>query len=130
MRKKLVFSIVVFVIGLAVLITGLVFLIIHLTKGPTLQDGEFLVSVGKWSLEGEPGVEWQFTEIGKGKLTTNNHINDYDFIWAIDGGKLKVETKWLYQLNDEYDYKIDQNERKLVLNDEIIFIGEEKTEEN
>ena len=34
----------------------------------------------------------------------NNHINDYDFIWAIDGGKLKIETNWLYTLNNDYSY--------------------------
>ena len=35
----------------------------------------------------EPSVIWNFTEIGKGTLTTNNHENDYDFIWAIDGDR-------------------------------------------
>ena len=32
-----------------------------------------------------------------------------DFIWAIEDGKLKVNTEWLYTLNDEFDYTLDQN---------------------
>jgi hypothetical protein len=60
-------------------------------------------------------VVWDFTEIGKGTLTTNAHENDYDFIWAIEDGKLKIETKWLYDLENEYDYKLDQDKGELVL---------------
>ena len=66
-------------------------------------------------LTGEDGVVWDFTEIGKGKLTTNNHINDYDFIWSLEDGKLKIETDWLYNLENEYEYALDQNAKTLTL---------------
>ena len=59
-------------------------------------------------------------------MTTNSHLNDYDFIWAIEDGKLLIETKWLYDLNNEYDYKIDQNARTLTLingEEELVFYG-------
>lgn len=147
-RQKLV-AITVFVIGLALLATGVTFLILKLTAEPKISDAEYLISVGKWRLEdgtncadkmesdeptdeqaeteqGEancpPSVVWNFTEAGKGTLTTNNHINDYDFIWTIEGETLKIETSWLYTLNDEFSYEIDRENETLVLTR-----GEEKT---
>ena len=57
----------------------------------------------------EEKVIWNFTEIGKGTLTTNNHIDDHEFKWSIEDDKLKVETDWLYTLYDEFTYSLDQN---------------------
>lgn len=126
--KKTLISIIVLIIGAVTLVIGLVFLILNLNRAPGLQDGEYLVSAKEWVLvsgtecvtpetesECPPSVLWQFTEIGKGTLTTNNHLNDYDFIWALEDGKLKIETAWLYTLNDEYDYELKQNTGELVL---------------
>ncbi len=139
-KKKIIFM-SVFAVGLATLIAGAVFLVLNLTRKADVADGEYLVSVGKWVLadeipirnctdnypdsncgpeEGEATVTtdrvvWDFKEIGKGTLTTNAHENDYDFIWAIEDGKLKIETKWLYDLENEYDYKLDQDKGELVL---------------
>ena len=129
--KNLV-GIIVMLVGILTLIAGLTFFLVKILTKPGVLDGDFLVSVGEWRLEADTncadeancednsGVIWNFTEIGKGTLTTNNHLNDYDFIWAIENGKLKIETSWLYNLNDEYEYKIDNN--KLILNDEITFV--------
>ena len=124
MNQKRV-SLIVFIIGLLTLIAGVVFLIVRLNAGPSVADGEYLVSVGEWKEQDEPSVIWNFAEIGKGTLTTNNHTNDYDFVWAIEGGKLKVNTEWLYTLNDEFDYTLDQNGNMLTLtrgDEETIFI--------
>ena len=114
MNKKRI-SLIVLIIGLLTLIAGVVFLIVRLNAGPSVADGEYLVSVGEWKEQDEPSVIWNFTEIGKGTLTTNNHTNDYDFIWATEDGKLKVNTEWLYTLNDEFDYTLDQNGNMLTL---------------
>lgn len=136
MDKKKFISISLSVIGIAALVVGAVFLIMKLNAGPTVADGEYLVEVGKWKLEDntdctdddcETGVSWHFTEIGKGQLTTDSHLNDYDFEWMIEGGKLKIRTKWLYQLEDEYDYSLDQSAGRLILSDgddEIVFVKE------
>ena len=124
MNKKRI-SLIVLIIGLITLIAGVVFLVVRLNAGPSVADGEYLVSVGEWEAKSEPGVVWNFTEIVKGTLTTNNHINDYDFVWAIEDGKLKINTEWLYTLNDEFDYSLDQNEKTLTLtsgDEEIIFV--------
>lgn len=124
MNKKRV-SLIVLIIGLLTLIAGVVFLIVRLNAGPSIADGEYLVSIGEWKEQDEPSVIWNFTEIGKGTLTTNNHTNDYDFIWAIEDGKLKVNTEWLYTLNDEFDYTLDQNGNMLTLtrgDEETIFV--------
>ena len=149
MNKKRI-SLIVLIIGLITLVVGVVFLIVRLTAKPGVADGEYLVSVGEWKEkgdhcdqakcaegtkclgpDGEPamlcndtGVIWNFTEVGKGTLTTNNHTNDYDFIWAIEDDKLKIETEWLYTLNNEYEYELDQAAQTLVLkngSDEIKF---------
>ncbi|MBR3131899.1 hypothetical protein IKG33_00590 [Candidatus Saccharibacteria bacterium] len=141
-RGKKVLSILVFVVGLIVLVVGLVFLILKLNEGAGVEDGEYLVSAKEWVLDegtnciasGEedttnciPSVYWKFTEIGKGTLTTNNHLNDYDFIWAIEDGKILIETDWLYTLNDEYEYELDQNNGVLTLTsgeNSYRFVGE------
>ena len=149
--KKQVWSLVVFVLGIFTLVAGVVFLIISLVATPGLQDGEYLVSAKQWVLENntnclneeseekneeatncETGqVIWQFTEIGKGALTTNSHVNDYDFIWAIEDGKLKIETDWLYELENEYEYNLDQGSGTMTLKDgekEYTFVADFATE--
>lgn len=117
MKKKLIISLTVFVAGIITLIVGVVFLILDLTKGELLEDGEYLVSVDSWVREDEPSVVWKFTEIGKGELTTNDGLNTYDFIWAIDDDKIKIETDWLYTLNDEYEYRIEDKNLVLIKDD-------------
>ncbi|MBR5647439.1 hypothetical protein IKW73_00640 [Candidatus Saccharibacteria bacterium] len=112
-KKKL--SLIVFIIGIIILIAGAVTLILSFVLKPDMRDGEFLVEVGKWVKDDEEGVIWEFTEIGKGKLTTNNHVNDYDFIWALEEDTLKIETNWLYTLDNEYTYTIDQGAKTLTL---------------
>ena len=139
MNKKRI-SIIILIIGIIALIAGVVFLIVKLNAGPSIADGEYLVSIGQWTLKNKTcaqleceestecistnnesttcensNVIWTFTEIGKGTLTTNNHLNDYDFIWALEDGKLKIETDWLYTLNDEYSYTLDQGNNTLTL---------------
>ena len=114
MNKKRV-SLIVFIIGIITLIAGVIFLIVKLTAGPSVADGEYLISVGEWAEEDEPGVVWNFTELGKGTLTTNDHVNDYDFTWTIEDGKLKIKTEWLYTMDDEFDYELDQSNKILTI---------------
>ena len=116
-KRKKILCIVTFVIGMIVLVVGIVFLILNLVRGNSMQDGEYLTSASNWTLENEPGVVWDFTEIGKGTLTTNGHIDDYDFIWALEDGKLKIETDWLYDIDNEYEYSLNQGSGTLVLTD-------------
>ena len=124
-KKKKIISIVVFVIGVITLAIGAVFLILNLTSDKTA-DAEFLVAKENWTLENEDGVVWDFTEIGKGTLTTNNHINDYDFTWVIEDEKLKIKTSWLYEMDNEYEYSLDKGAGVLTLKDgekEVKFIA-------
>ena len=118
--KKLTIGIVALVAGIITLITGVIILVLALNRAPDTQDAETLVATGTWQREDEPSVVWNFTETGNGSLTTNSHTNDYDFIWAIEGDTLKIETEWLYILNDEFKYEI--RDGKLVLNDKIVFV--------
>ncbi len=113
-KKKLI-GLITLICGVLVCIAGLIFLLINLFTGPGLRDAEYLVEIGEWVREDEPSVIWQFTEIGKGTLTTNSHTNDYDFIWAISDDVLQVETSWLYTLNDSFEYVLDQSANTLIL---------------
>ncbi len=134
--KGKIVSLGTLIAGLVMLVVGVVFLVLGVKKASLLADGDFLVSVGEWRLEEtadatetevtncvggegancvESKVVWTFTKIGKGTLTTNGHKNDYDFKWAIQDGKLVIETDWLYALDDEYEYSLDQEARVLIL---------------
>lgn len=121
-KNKIVAGIAILVVGIATCIAGLVFMLINLMAKPVVRDAEYLVQVGKWAREDALGVIWNFTEIGKGTLTTNNHINDYDFIWALDGDTLKIETDWLYDLNNEFIYTLNKDTGKLTLNEDMTFV--------
>ncbi len=129
MKKRL--SLIIFIVGLVTLASGGAFLLFNMFKKPDTRDAEYLIEVGTWVEQDAESVIWQFTEIGKGSLTTNNHLNDYNFIWAIDGDKLKIETDWLYKLENEYTYELNQKSNTLTLTSEgqtIVFnakVGEE-----
>ena len=126
-------GLVVMLVGILACIAGLVFLLMNIFAKPDMRDAEYLVEVGMWVREDEPSVEWKFTEVGKGVLTTNAHTNDYDFIWALDEDTLKVETAWLYTLNDSFVYELNQSDKTLTLTKDeetIVFIPAEKPVEN
>ena len=109
-------SIVTLIVGLAVLVAGGVFFVLKKNEADKLGDADYLVKTGKFVMEGsDEAVEWDFTEIGKGKLTTNKHTNDYDFEWAIADEKMKIRTDWLYDMDNEYTYDVDQSAGTLTL---------------
>ena len=114
MKKKRL-PLIIFIIGLVALLGGAGYLIFKIVKQPDLRDAEYLVDAGEWIEEDAEGVIWNFTEVGKGSLTTNNHINDYEFLWSMEDDTLKIETKWLYDLEDEYTYSIDRGAKTLTL---------------
>lgn len=116
-KKQKIISITTLVIGLILLVVGVVMLVLRLTQGEEIADGEYLVEKGQWSLEGSDGVVWNFTELGKGTLTTNNHQNDYDFTWSIEDSDLSIETDWLYELENDYSYSLDREKGVLKLQD-------------
>ena len=105
MNKRL--SLAVLIVGLAALVGGVVFWAVDFSRDEDVSDAEYLVQVGTWVEQDAEAVVWNFMEIGKGTLTNNAHINDYDFIWALDGDKLKIETDWLYALANEYEYNLE-----------------------
>lgn len=119
-KKKKVLYIGVFVIGVVMLIVGAVFLVLGLMRGAAVADGEYLVAAKNWTLtdcenDDCDKVVWNFTEIGKGTLTTDGGEHNYDFKWAIEDGKLLIQTDWLYELNDEYNYSLNQGSSVLTL---------------
>lgn len=117
-NRKKKWPLIICALGVVALITGAAFLIFKLATGPSTNDAEYLVSVGEWMREDASDVVWNFTEIGKGTLTNDAHLNDYNFEWAIDGDKLQIKTAWLYDLNDEFEYHLDQNTKTLIIRNE------------
>lgn len=117
-NRKLAIGIATLATGVVTLAIGVVLLVVTLNRQPVLQDAEALI--GSWQREDEPRVVWDFTDFGKGSLTTNAHENDFDFVWAIEDGKLLIETDWLYVLNDEFQYELKDG--KLILDDKIVFV--------
>ena len=97
----------VLVAGVALLIAGVALFVVKMISGAALRDANTLIEVGTWQREDAPEVIWTFTEMGKGTLTSNGHQNDYDFLWHIDGDTLKLEIKWLYDIESEYTYHLD-----------------------
>ena len=131
MRCSKKWGIAVFVLGMVVLLAGVITLIVKKTAQPLMDDAEYLITAGEWVREDQPTVIWDFTEVGKGNLTTDNHLNDYNFIWSLQNGKLSIETDWLYDLNDEFGYTLDQSEKTLTItnpdkNLELKFTAKEK----
>lgn len=114
-KKSKKWPLAVFILGIIALVVGLSVLIVKLISSPAVADAEFLVSNSKWVREDEPSVLWDFTEIGKGSLTTDGGVTNYDFIWALEGNKLKIETSWLYEINDEFNYSLDQGTKTLTI---------------
>lgn len=112
-KKKL--PVIAFTVGIVVLVVGIELFVFRALSKPSMADAEFLVSVGKWVREDTSNVIWDFSEVGKGALTTDNFLNSYDFIWAIEDGKLKIETDWMYDLGNEFEYKIDQKAKTLTI---------------
>lgn len=122
-KKKKIACITVFVVGLIVLVVGIVFLVLSILKGNAVADGEYLVAAESWQLTdcGEENcdkVVWDFTEIGKGTLTTDGSEHNYNFQWAIKDGKLLIQTDWLYEMDNEYEYSLDQGNGVLTLKDD------------
>ena len=160
MNKKKRISLIVLIVGIAILAAGVIFLVLRLvTENNKVPDGEYLVARRTWLLDesatargdarsdttaesdtqddadyvtncGGDNLEetnckdvdvalvaWDFDEIGKGKLTTNGGLDEYDFIWAIEDNKLKIETDWLYPLENEYEYELNQESGLLKLSD-------------
>lgn len=107
-KRAFAISIAVFVVGALTLIGGGIFLTVRLLDQAKAADATKLVEVGAWQSSENPEIIWTFTEIGKGTLTTNNHQNDYDFAWVLDKDTIKIETDWLYTLQDSYTYSLDQ----------------------
>lgn len=114
-KKASIVPLIIFIVGLVTLAAGATFFILDLLKKPDIRTADYLVEVKNWKEQGTDTVFWSFTEIGKGTLTTNNHINDYDFIWRIDDDTLKIETSWLYALNNEYTITIDDEAKTFTL---------------
>ena len=51
-------------------------------------------------------------------LENSDGENEYDFKWAFDDNKLKIDTDWLYTLNDEYEFSLDQETKTFTISND------------
>ena len=114
-NKKKIALIVSGIILLLGLIGGAIWYFLLRDTTPPLSDAEFLVKYGTWEKSGAPKVKWIFKGDGKGTLTTNNMINDYEFTWTLEGGILKISTAWLYDLEDEFAFSLNREEESFTV---------------
>lgn len=109
MKKKLAI-IILAIFGVLAIAFG-VFLIINAVQGENpygkMAEAEVLISIKKWQKEDESTVIWEFGE-GTGKITTN--ADEYfDMEWGMKDGVLSIKTKWLTDLRDDFEIKVDKD---------------------
>lgn len=116
-KKPLIITLVV----LAVLAAGAAAFYFLYWKNRTpevvLTDAEFLIDVKSWEKEGAPTVIWTFKDEKNGELTTNKS-NYYDFTWTLekgDPGLLKVQTAWLLDLDDTFEFVLNREEKSFTV---------------
>lgn len=114
LRRRAI-SVAVFLCGVISLVAGVVALVYGLARSDEVSAAAFLVKAGPWQRQDAPDVTWQFTSIGAGTLTTDGGEHEYPFTWALVDGQLKVDTEWLYTLNDAYDFSLNQSTSKFTL---------------
>jgi len=99
------------VVGLAV-VGALLYFLVFRKEEPVavLTDRDILVAHA-WEKQDAPTVIWTFHADGTGEITTNKS-NYYDMKWYFeqDGEDrtLKIDTAWLYELNDSFSFTLDR----------------------
>lgn len=99
------------VVGLAV-VGALLYFLVFRKEEPVvvLTDRDILVAHA-WEKQDAPTVIWTFHADGTGEITTNKS-NYYDMKWYFeqDGEDrtLKIDTAWLYELNDSFNFTLDR----------------------
>ena len=114
MSKKKIIIIIISILAAAAVVLGGIFLIPKLFPGnpyASMTDGEFLSAIGKWNKQGVPSLVWAFKNDGTGTITTNGDIDTYDMSWQIEGDKLTIKTKYLYDMTDEFTLSTDREEK-------------------
>ena len=110
-KARLVIIIGSIVGGLAIIGVLLYFLVFRKVEPVVvLSDRDILVSHA-WEKKDTSTVIWTFRADGTGELTTNKS-NYYDTKWRLeqedDKQILKIDTAWLYELNDSFEFVLDR----------------------
>ena len=114
MSKKKITIIIISILAAIAVILGAIFLIPKLFPGnpyASMSDSEFLSAIGKWNKKDVSSLVWTFNDDGTGTITTNGDIDTYDMSWQIEGDKLTITTKYLYDMTDEFTLSTDREEK-------------------
>ena len=114
MSKKKITIIIISILAAIALVLGAIFLIPKLFPGnpyASMSDSEFLSAIGKWNKKDVPSLVWTFNDDGTGTITTNGDIDTYDMSWQIEGDRLTIKTKYLYEMTDEFTISTNREEK-------------------
>ena len=116
-RAKLIIIISSIIIGVAA-VGALLYYFIFSKKEPEviLSDRDILVSHA-WEKQDAPTVIWTFYADGTGELTTNKS-NYYNIKWQLlqeDKSLLNIDTEWLYELNDSFEFVLNRENNSFVV---------------
>ena len=73
-------------------------------------DAEFLTTFSEWKKVGTETVSWSFNSDGTCRLTTNG-TEFFDCKWFLEDEILGIKTAWLTELDDEFNFTLDRNEK-------------------
>ena len=108
-KKKALVTVCSIVAFLAV-VAGAFFITKAIDGKTAVSITEFLVSGHEWEKVGEETVVWTFENEKACKVTTNS-TETFDCEWEIEGDTLKIRTKWLRELEDEFTLEINEAEK-------------------
>ncbi|MBR3204184.1 hypothetical protein IKF81_00680 [Candidatus Saccharibacteria bacterium] len=113
-KKPLIISLIIIALVLAA--GGASYYFFFRKKSPLIlsSESEYLIETKSWEKVDAPSVIWTFNEQGKGEITTNKS-NYYEMEWELSDKTLKIDTNWLYELNDSFDFFLNREEKSFTV---------------
>ncbi|MBR3319727.1 hypothetical protein IKG20_00230 [Candidatus Saccharibacteria bacterium] len=110
-KAKLAIIISAIVLGVIAIALVLILIVFKKTEPEVVLTDLDILTAHAWEKEGAETVIWTLNRDGTGEITTNKS-NYYDMKWTIEQGEetqtLKVDTAWLYELNDSFSFSLDR----------------------
>ena len=114
MKKKKLITTSVSIIAFIAVAVGAYFITKSLNNSSALSVVDFLVSGHEWEKVGEESVVWTFENENTCKVTTNS-TETFDCTWELNGETLKIKTKWLRDLEDEFTLSVNEAEKSFTI---------------
>lgn len=113
MKKKILVT-TCSILAFAAIAAGAYFIAKTLDSTSAASATDFLIAGHEWQKTGEESVVWTFENDGTCKVTTNS-TETFNCTWQLDGETLKIKTKWLRDLEDEFSIYINKAENSFTV---------------